>query len=98
MTCVSAYDGDSNIATIPASHYSIVFSSRITTKGAFTRGTSAKSAWTIGELPTDSRIPWVISPELRFRKAWQAQMPHPGGYNAVNGHGPQAHAVQFTTF
>ena len=53
MACPSAYEGDSIIATVPTSHYSAI----LTRKGL------PKLAWQLGELPTDSRIPWVISPE-----------------------------------
>ena len=52
MSCPSAYEGDSNIATVPPSHY-----------GASSKRNDRKPPWTIGELPTNSRIPWVTSPE-----------------------------------
>ncbi len=84
MRCPSAYEGDSTIATIPASHYSAI----LTRKGF------PKLAWKLGELPTDSRIPWVISPEAPFGGPNEVR-PHSGGYNVTYGAGPEAGGVSF---
>jgi prepilin-type N-terminal cleavage/methylation domain-containing protein len=84
MTCPSAYEGDSSIATVPASHYSAIL----------TRTGRNKLMWQLGELPTDSRTPWVISPEAPFGGA-PAMRPHGGGYNTIFGNSGRAFAVQF---
>jgi hypothetical protein len=76
MTCSAAYEGDSSIANVPSSHYSAI----LTRNGPF------KLSWKIGELPTDSRVPWPLSPELQFGGA-PALRPHSGGYNMINGNG-----------
>jgi type II secretory pathway pseudopilin PulG len=87
MTCPSAYDGDSDIATIPVSHYSAIFRRGLNPE---------KIGWTIGELPTDSRLPWVVSPELPFGGP-PALRPHLGGYGQIFGVGPTAQSVSFVT-
>ena len=79
MRCPSAYEGDSTIATIPASHYSAI----LTRKGW------PKLHWQLGELSTDSRIPWVISPEAPFGGPPDMR-PHSGGYNTAYGTGPKS--------
>ena len=68
---------------VAASHYSAVFN----------RHTKPdRNVWQIGELPTDSRIPWVVSPEVPFGGP-AALMPHGGGFNLIAGHGSTAEAV-----
>jgi prepilin-type N-terminal cleavage/methylation domain-containing protein len=85
MTCPSAYEGDSSVATVPASHYS----------GQFDRKTGhVKWVWRIGEVPTNCRIPWVSSPEVPFGGSVDLR-PHRGGYNYANGSGATAHGVFF---
>ncbi len=84
MTCPSAYDGDSDIPHVPVSHYSATFERR----------RRRKLIWRIGELPTDARVPWVVSPELPFGGP-PAVRPHGGGYNAIVGTGSRAHGVHF---
>ncbi len=39
----------------------------------------------LGDLPLNSRIPWVFSPTLRLGGPAE-QLPHSGGYNAVDVH------------
>jgi prepilin-type N-terminal cleavage/methylation domain-containing protein len=86
MRCPSAWDGDSSLAAVAASHYSAVFN----------RHTKPdRNEWQIGELPTDSRIPWVVSPEVPFGGP-AALMPHGGGFNVIAGHGSTAEAVLFS--
>lgn len=85
MTCPSAYTGDSSIAGIPVSHYTAVF----------WRGAEAKRfGWLLGELPTNSGIPWVTSPGVRPGGPWSL-MPHSGGYFEVHGGGRYSDGVQF---
>jgi len=84
MACPSAYEGDSIIATVPTSHYSAI----LTRKGL------PKLAWQLGELPTDSRIPWVISPEAPFGGPPTVRL-HSGGYNTISGSGGRAYGVEF---
>ena len=87
MSCPSGYDGDSGIPTIPASHYSAFFE----------RGHNPRVAnWKLGELKTDSRIPWVTSPEVPFGGPI-ALRPHEGGYYEYYGTGPKAHGVRWVT-
>jgi len=82
MRCPSGYDGDSDIPTVPASHYT----------ARLDRDVKAdRCGWTISDLPTDSRIAWVVSPEGGFGSdvsTWS--MPHTGGYNQAGG-GRRAH-------
>jgi len=87
MRCPSAWDGDGSLAAVAASHYSAVFN----------RHTKPdRNVWQIGELPTDSRIPWVVSPEVPFGGP-AALMPHGGGFNLIAGHGSTAEAVRFSS-
>jgi hypothetical protein len=75
MTCPSAYTGDSNIATVPASHYT-----------ARLLRSRRNLAWAIGELRTDSRFPWIASPEVP--QGGPAEfMPHGGGYQFITSDG-----------
>ncbi len=86
MTCPSAYEGDSLIATIPASHYSAIFERH---------EKPDKDRWKIGELPTNSRYPWVMSPEVPFGGPDDV-LPHRGGFNMIEGTGRKAFGVRFT--
>ena len=86
MTCPSSYLGDSSIPTVPASHYSAIF---------VRHSNPDKNQWLIGELPTDSRIPWVVSPELAFGGSPESR-PHSGGFFQVSGSGGRAYGVLFT--
>ncbi len=85
MRCPSAYEGDSAIATIPPSHYSTGFDHH--------RRNVERTVWKIGELPTDSRIPWVTSPEVAFGGPAD-RAPHRGGYQHVTGAGRRAYGVE----
>ena len=87
LTCPSAYNGDSSIKTVPASHYS-----------AFLARKGQKSlTWEIGDVSIDSRMPWVTSPEARFW--WQQRPPtggpHADGYNVISGSGSSADGGRF---
>jgi hypothetical protein len=84
MRCPSAYEGDSSIATIPASHYSAEIDRRRNVD---------RAVWKIGELPTDSRLPWVASPEIAFGGA-EALAPHRGRYQLVGCVGRRAYGVR----
>jgi prepilin-type N-terminal cleavage/methylation domain-containing protein len=87
MTCPSAYDGDSDIATVPASHYCAV----LEREGRF------KMQWAIGEVPSGSRMAWVISPDGPFAgPPGIPSGPHRGGHNRISGFGARAHGVLFT--
>jgi prepilin-type N-terminal cleavage/methylation domain-containing protein len=85
MTCPSGYEGDSSVRTIPASHYSALFDRRAGVK---------EPTWELGELPTDSRTPWVASPELPFGGPREL-MPHRGGYNHMRSYGSRSSGVEF---
>jgi hypothetical protein len=85
MSCPSGYEGDSSIATVPPSHYSAIL---------MRHQNADKSRWQIGELPINSRIPWVVSPELPFGGS-PALRPHGGGYNRIYGSGATAYGVVF---
>ena len=87
MSCPSGYDGDSSIATVPASHYSAIFKRH---------KNPDKAHWHITERPLDSRIPWVVSPEVAFSGP-SALAPHRGGYNRINGSGRHAYGVEFVS-
>jgi hypothetical protein len=84
MSCPSAYEGDGASATVPVSHY---FAYLI-------RAGADKLGWQIGELPTVSRISWVVSPEGPFDGPIGART-HGGGYNLIGGYGPRAYGVGF---
>jgi prepilin-type N-terminal cleavage/methylation domain-containing protein len=87
MTCPSAYEGDSAVATVPASHYTAVL---------VRHQNHEKTRWQMGELMTDSRIPWVTSPEVPFGGLAELR-PHRGGYNFVSGYGATSNGVGFST-
>jgi prepilin-type N-terminal cleavage/methylation domain-containing protein len=75
MRCPTGFDGDSTIAGVPASHYA----------GWFNRSTKAGN-WMIGDLPTDSRIPWVTGPESPLSISTDVSywaIPHTGGFNVA---------------
>ncbi|MGD9721377.1 MAG: type II secretion system protein [Pirellulales bacterium] len=84
LTCPSAYEGDSSIATVPASHYSAILH----------RTGRQKQLWEIGELTTDSRLAWVASPEVALGGPEEV-LPHRGGYNAIDGYGGKSYGVIF---
>jgi len=75
MTCPSAYAGESDIATVPASHYTVQFFR-----------SKRKLTWAIGELRTDSRIAWIASPEVPDGGPAEF-MPHGGGYHFMISNG-----------
>jgi prepilin-type N-terminal cleavage/methylation domain-containing protein len=77
MRCPSGYDGDSTLATVAVSHYA----------ASFNRTLKAQlSHWRIADIPTDSRSPWVVSPEI-FLVGPAALAPHNGDYNTASGIG-----------
>ncbi len=84
MSCPSAYEGDSTIATVPVSHYSALL----------VRTGRQRMLWRIGEVPDTSRIPWVTSPETPF---WEQSTggPHGGHYQLIDGIGARAWGVRF---
>ena len=81
MSCPSAYEGDSSIATVPPSHYGAVF-----------ERDDRKRPWKIGELSTDLRIPWVTSPESPIGGEPELA-PHDGIYFKIQGGGRHAYGV-----
>ena len=85
LTCPSAYEEDSSIAHVPPSHYTAVL----------VRGPKVdRLRWEVGELPTDSRVPWITSPELPYGGP-QALAPHSGGYQTMTGYGARFGGVGF---
>jgi type II secretory pathway pseudopilin PulG len=85
MSCPSSYEGASNTPPIPVSHYTTLL---------IRHPKRSRNFWVIGELPIDSRVAWVTSPEQRPGGA-ATWMPHGDGYFQVNGGGLRADAVQF---
>lgn len=83
MSCPSAYDGDSGVRTIPVSHYTAILERQTNPR---------KVRWKIGELPTDSRFPWVVSPEVPYGGPPELR-PHGGGYHVLFGYGAQLQGV-----
>ncbi len=91
MRCPGGYDGDSSVATIPASHYWASCNRAVK---------RSDSSWTIGEMPTSSRVPWVTSPE---GPQWPGatpsavDLPHVNGYYFITGDfdDPEADRVLF---
>jgi prepilin-type N-terminal cleavage/methylation domain-containing protein len=76
MRCPGGYDGDSDIPGIPVSH----FSASINVQDR------KRIGWRIEDVPTDSRVPWVLSPTGGFPQgASPSSMPHAGGYNEAGG-------------
>ncbi len=84
MRCPSAWEGDSSIATIPASHYTAVIDRRRKVD---------RATWKIGEVTTDSRTPWVSSPEIAIGGPADLA-PHRGNYLKVDGAGRSAYGVR----
>jgi prepilin-type N-terminal cleavage/methylation domain-containing protein len=77
MSCPSAYDGDSDVAGIPISDYA----------GSFARGIKG-SHWSIRDIPVESRVAWVTSPEWgHFVVPTVPSYPHNGSYNIVQTDG-----------
>ncbi len=70
----SGYDGDSSVALVPASHYSM--------------------SGYLGDIRTDSRIPWVFSPKESLGGP-PTLMPHQGGFNRIGFYGANVQAVEF---
>jgi type II secretory pathway pseudopilin PulG len=64
-TCPKAWEGDSTLASVPASHYSVGIAPN-------------RESFNVFDVPLDSRIPWPESPEgLATPKT---NGPHDGGY------------------
>jgi prepilin-type N-terminal cleavage/methylation domain-containing protein len=88
MRCPSGYDGDSDILGVPASHYTAQLQRDVRADRCW---------WSIMDLPTDSRVDWVTSPEGGFGtgvSTWS--MPHTGGYNEADGGGLAHQGVYYT--
>jgi prepilin-type N-terminal cleavage/methylation domain-containing protein len=87
MRCPSAYEGDSTIATVPASHYTAVFDRKKNVR---------KARWEFGELTIDARMPWMTSPELSPGGAADL-CPHNGQFQYVYGNmDSSAHGVSLS--
>ncbi len=87
LSCPSATEADSSVPTVPASHYTAVL----------VRHTNPeKCRWSFGELSTDSRIPWVTSPEVPYGGPTELR-PHNGGFNYIYGQGSATGGVLFNT-
>ncbi len=67
LTCPFAWEGDSDVAGIPASHYVV--------------GTdAARKYFSLRDTSIDSRTPWVESPEAELWSLPSSPGPHDGGY------------------
>ncbi len=74
MTCPLGWEGDSSIPSVPTSHYGFA---------PFRKS----SGFDLRDLPSNSRVAWVQSPEVDLYPLPQDQGPHSGGYHIANGEG-----------
>jgi competence protein ComGC len=74
MTCPFGWEGDSNIVSVPASHYAMWTNSN-------------RDFWRLMDVPIGSRIAWVESPEVPSGALPRDEGPHSGGYNVVDSGG-----------
>jgi type II secretory pathway pseudopilin PulG len=73
MTCPFAWEDNSGTPSIPTSHYGFV--------------RPPPGGFHLRDLPLDSRVIWVQSPEVDLYPSPQDAGPHAGGYHIVNGAG-----------
>ena len=79
MACPSAFEGDSSIAGVPPSHYTMI---------------GDKIGNTLADVRIDSRVPWVFSPGEPIGGP-SALLPHMGGYNLVGVTDEHAGAARY---
>ena len=71
LTCPSADDVESPIPTVPIAHYVLV-------------ATANRDSWILGDAPRDSRVPWIVSPEMPPGYERRHKGPHTGGFNIAD--------------
>ena len=74
MTCPLGWEDDRSIPSIPTSHYGFV---------PFRQS----SGFELRDLPSNSRVAWVQSPEVDLYPLPQDEGPHYGGFHIANGEG-----------
>jgi type II secretory pathway pseudopilin PulG len=75
MTCPLGWDGDSNIPSVPTSHYAF---------GCLNPNGDLRlkpDGFRLFDVPLKSRVAWAQSPEMYWETLPQDEGPHTGGYN-----------------
>ena len=75
MRCPLGWEGDSSIPSVPASHYAFEWRNQ----NAFKR--LKPTGFRLFDVPVNSRIAWVQSPEMIWEMLPQDEGPHSGRYN-----------------
>jgi competence protein ComGC len=74
MSCPFAWEGDSDVRSVPASHYTCNFG-------------PDRNTFILGDLSLKFRIAWVQSPEVDVLSQPAGDGPHSGGYHVANSSG-----------
>ncbi|HEV2968954.1 MAG TPA: DUF1559 domain-containing protein [Pirellulales bacterium] len=73
MSCPFAWEGDSNVPSVPASHYAFL--------------PQPPYSFLLGDVTLKSRIAWVQSPEVDLLSQPAGEGPHSGGYHIASSSG-----------